>query len=93
MRVIIIFTFLTILLGAVPIAIYSSIGIDTDHFGWGVTLGVFIIVFILYRNRLQFSGWYKGKGREKLPGSVSTRLVITAILLVLSPLILNLALG
>ena len=33
-----------------------------------------VITFVVSRNKLQFSGWYKGKGREKLPKPFSLML-------------------
>ncbi|MFA9558231.1 hypothetical protein ACERII_13060 [Evansella sp. AB-rgal1] len=88
-RIIVIFAFLGTLLGFIPHGIYSTIGIDTDKYGWLYMLGIFIFVFVLYRNKLQFSGWYKGKGREKLPKGLSKTLIITAIVLLISPPILH----
>ncbi|QOY36620.1 hypothetical protein AWH56_002790 [Anaerobacillus isosaccharinicus] len=89
LRIIFIFAILATLLGGIPHAIYSNIGIDTDKYGWTAMLGVFIIIFVLYRNKLQFSGWYTGKGREKLPKTMSKTLVLCAIVLLLSPPILH----
>lgn len=89
LRIIFIFSILATLLGGIPHAVYSNIGIDTDKYGWTAMIGVFILIFVLYRNRLQFSGWYTGKGREKLPSVVSKTLIISAIILLLSPPILH----
>lgn len=85
LRIIFIFAIFATVLGAIPHAIYSTIGIDTDNYGWTAMLGVFILIFVLYRNKLQFSGWYTGKGGEKLPKGVSKLLIISAIVLLLSP--------
>jgi hypothetical protein len=89
LRIIFIFAFLGMLLGVIPHAIYSTIGMDTEKYGWSYMLGVFIVIFVLYRNKLQFSGWYNGKGREKLPKVLSKTLIISAIILLLSPPILH----
>jgi hypothetical protein len=89
LRIIFIFAFLGMILGAIPHAIYSTIGIDTEKYGWSYMLGVFIVIFVLYRNKLQFSGWYNGKGREKLPKGLSKTLIISAIILLLLPTILH----
>ena len=87
-RIICIFALLGMLFGAIPQAIYSTIGIDTEKYGWSSMLGIFILIFVLYRNKLQFSGWYKGKGREKLPKGLSNTLIISAAILLLLPPIL-----
>ncbi|OIJ16840.1 hypothetical protein BKP45_02740 [Anaerobacillus alkalidiazotrophicus] len=89
LRIIFIFAILATLIGGIPHAIYSNIGIHTEKYGWTAMLGVFILIFVLYRNKLQFSGWYEGKGREKLPIAVSKTLIISAIVLLLSPPILH----
>ncbi|MCT2535409.1 hypothetical protein NC661_17990 [Aquibacillus koreensis] len=89
LRIIFIIAILGTVLDGIPHAIYTSIGIDTDKYGWISMFGVFIFIFVLYRNKLQFSGWYTGKGREKLPGVVSKTLLLSAILLLLSPPILH----
>lgn len=88
-RIIFIFAILATVLGGIPHAIYSTIGIDTDKYGWTAMIGVFVLIFVLYRNKFQFSGWYTGKGREKLPNGVSNTLIISAIILLLSPPILH----
>ncbi|OIJ09070.1 hypothetical protein BKP35_17305 [Anaerobacillus arseniciselenatis] len=89
LRIIFIFAILATLLGGIPHAIYSNIGINTDKYGWIAMLGVFLLIFVLYRNKLQFSGWYTGKGREKLPKTLSKTLILSAIVLLLSPPILH----
>ena len=70
--------------------IYLEMGIDTEKFGFIVFTAIFILFFVLYRNKLQFSGWYKGKGKEKLPRIVSQILILSAIVLILIPPVLTL---
>lgn len=36
-------------------------------------------LFVLYRNKLQFSGWYKGKGRERLSKAATIILMCSSI--------------
>jgi len=57
--------------------------------GWMGITGTVIIFFVLYRNKLQFSGWYVGKGREKLPKNISKLLISSSILLLILPLMLS----
>lgn len=58
-------------------------------FTWLGSIALLILIFVLYRNRLQFSGWYRGKGRVKLPKSVAVLLIFVALLLMVSPFILS----
>jgi len=64
-------------------------GIDTEKYGWLVFLAIFLLIFVLYRNKLQFSGWYKGAGRKKLPKTVSQILLFSAVFLLILPAILS----
>ncbi len=52
-------------------------------------LAIFVSLFVLYRNKLQFSGWYRGKGVKKLPKKVSARLIFISIILIIAPFILG----
>ena len=52
-------------------------------------LAILVLLFVLYRNKLQFSGWYKGKGRQKLPRKVSNALIFVSVLLMISPFVLG----
>ena len=62
-RIIAIFILLGGLMGALMKFIYASLGINVDatNGGWIVGLSIFILIFVLYRNRLQFSGFYEGE--------------------------------
>lgn len=82
-RIILLFGFLGRLLGMLFTFVYEFLGINIANKEWLVSLSIFIILFVLYRNRWQFSGWYKGKGREKLPKKVTNVLVSGAILLLI----------
>ncbi|WP_432355579.1 hypothetical protein [Sporosarcina sp. A2] len=65
--------------------IYTSNKVPTDYMWLGL-ISVFLFVFVLYRNKLQFSGWYKGK--ERLPRSVSFILISVSFILFIAPFIL-----
>jgi len=88
-RIIFIFAFVGGLLGYIFEQVYLEIGIDTEKYGWMGFLAIFILIFVLYRNKLQFSGWYKGEGREKLPKIVSRILIFSAITHLLLPPVVN----
>lgn len=76
------------LLGFLFIFIYDFLEMNVRNNEWMVFIALFIILFILYRNKLQFHGWYKGKGREKLPKKITQILITSAtLLLVLAPFV------
>src|SRR5699024_7093537 len=65
----------------------------TKKYSWLAALAILILLFVLYRNKLQFSGWYKGKGRKILPRKVSVVLISLSVILVITPFILSSLLG
>lgn len=69
--------------------IYVATDVDTGKHGWMGYIALLLLFFVLYRNKLQFSGWYKGKGREKLPKLVSQILIFTSISLLVLPPVLS----
>ncbi|MFO1443846.1 hypothetical protein KDN24_11630 [Bacillus sp. Bva_UNVM-123] len=88
-RIIVIFVFFYGILGSLLYNVYSKIGITIEKYGWLGYIAILLLFILLYRNKLQFSGWYTGKGREKLPKKVSIILVSISILLLVLPMILN----
>lgn len=64
-----------------------------ESYSWLGGLAIFVLLFVLYRNKFQFSGWYKGKGRKKLPKYVSVTLIFISIILIISPFIMGTLLG
>jgi hypothetical protein len=59
----------------------------TESYSWLGAIAILILIFVLYRNKLQFSGWYKGEGRVKLSKSVTVTLILSSILLIILPFI------
>lgn len=88
-RIIFLFAIVGAILGNFVQSIYSEFDTDTDRYGWMVFVAIFFLIFVLYRNKLQFSGWYKGKGREKLPKIVTKILIFSSISLLLLPPVLS----
>ncbi|MDV2582781.1 hypothetical protein [Alkalibacillus haloalkaliphilus] len=84
LRLAVIFFFIGGVLSYMFINIYSAVGIESSTL---VGVGVMLVVFVLYRNRLQFSGWYNGKQRKRLSTSTTRWLVAGSIVLILSPVI------
>jgi hypothetical protein len=89
LRIIVIFAFLGSMFAALLEYVYGTFGVNTDRYEWMAFLANIILLFVLYRNKSQFSGWYKGKGKEKLPKRVSNLLITFSILLlILLPLVI-----
>ena len=61
----------------------------TDSYSWLGAIAILLLIFVLYRNKLQFSGWYKGKDVAKLPKSVTVTLIFITILLIILPFLLS----
>ncbi|WP_085994504.1 hypothetical protein [Oceanobacillus senegalensis] len=88
LRIIIIFVLFGCLGWAVIGNIYTISGV-TETYSWLGALAIIVLLFVLYRNKLQFSGWYKGKDRKKLPRNVSITLSSISIILIIAPFILG----
>ncbi|PIC56462.1 hypothetical protein CSV80_14535 [Sporosarcina sp. P12(2017)] len=84
-RIAIILLLIGSLMGGLVKLIYSAFGINVDdtHGAWLVGGSILIILFVLYRNKLQFSGFYKGDGKVKLPKRISTILISSSILMLI----------
>lgn len=76
-------------LGGVVLGNLYTINDHTEQYSWLGVIAILLLVFVLYRNKLQFSGWYKGKGRVRLPRMVSYILVLSAIILIILPFVLG----
>lgn len=66
--------------------VYKSIGVS--RFGWIGALAVLVVLFVIYRNRWQFKGWYKNEEKVML-SQKTTKLLLSfaALLLILPPLL------
>ncbi|MFZ3577482.1 hypothetical protein [Virgibacillus sp. DJP39] len=88
LRIILIFALLGGLLGVCLEYLYGSFGFDAEPYGWTGFITIFLLLFVLYRNKLQFSAWYKGKGKKKLPSKITNTLILFSIfLIVMSPVL------
>ncbi|WP_088041821.1 hypothetical protein [Bacillus sp. EAC] len=87
-RIILIFFFLGSIFGVILSNLYGALNVNTDGYEWMGFTAIFVLLFVLYRNKLQYSGWYAGKGKAKIPKRVSSILVSCSILLlVLLPIV------
>lgn len=89
LRIIFIFIIVGGIFGFVIENVYLEIGTDTEKYGWIGYIAILLLFFVRYRNKLQFNGWYKGEGREKLPKVVSRFLLFISISLLFLPPALN----
>jgi hypothetical protein len=89
LRIVIIFTVLGGLAWEVVQSIYTS-NETTKAYQWLGGVAIYMLLFVLYRNKLQFNGWYIGNGRKKLPSVVTTTLVWSSIILIVSPFVIRL---
>ncbi len=89
-RIILIFGLLGALFSTVVSEIYKELGVNLTHTGWWCYFGILVLLFVMYRNKIQFSGWYNGKGREKLTKIVTNLLISCSIIMILIPGIIEL---
>lgn len=80
-------------LGWIPIAGIYTVDEKIESYSWLGGLAILLLLFILYRNKLQFSGWYKGKDKTKLPKSVTYILTSVSLLLFFLPFLIGLVLS
>ncbi|WP_343837882.1 hypothetical protein [Salinibacillus aidingensis] len=83
-----IFLFFGVAIGGLLKIVYTSMGISLNNTNgsWLAGLAIIILLFVLYRNKLQFSGFYKGKGKAILPKKVGIFLISCSVLMLLWPL-------
>ncbi|PGS50611.1 hypothetical protein [Bacillus sp. AFS041924] len=90
LRIILIVGLLGALFSSILTEVYEEIGVNLNNSGWWSSIGILVLIFVLYRNKIQFSGWYNGKGREKLSKIVTRLLISCSTVLILMPLIIEL---
>ncbi|MGE7602294.1 hypothetical protein ACQKL5_07250 [Peribacillus sp. NPDC097675] len=87
-RILLIFGIAGAFCSSVLANVYQNFGISYNQYGYLGSVAILILLFVLYRNKLQFSGWYKGK-KEKLPKRVTRALFIFSIVLLSLPPLLQ----
>jgi|SRR5690625_2459437 len=90
--------FIFILLGGLGWAIIENAyqtNVANEKYSWLGGIAILLLLFVLYRNKLQFSGWYKGEeeDRVKLPKKVSRTMIACSIVLMIMPFVLGTILG
>lgn len=78
-----------VIIQALLVGIYHLIGLSLHFHGIILSfLGILAIIFVLYRNKWQFHGFYNGKKKERLPQKLSALLIVLGIIfLILAPFI------
>lgn len=65
--------------------------IYTSHFfstlEWLGFIAYFFLFLVLYRNKLQFKGWYESKNNKKLSKTTTISLTAISVLLIVMPII------
>lgn len=64
---------------------YLGIGNGAEKYSWLSVIATFLLIFVMYRNKFQFSGWYEGEGKEKLPKKVTQILISSSVVLIVLP--------
>ncbi|MDM5211125.1 hypothetical protein QUF94_06695 [Peribacillus sp. NJ4] len=88
-RIVTIIFVIGMILGFIINSIYAIFGITVENTtgGWMVGLAIFPLLYVLYKNRLQFSGFYKNGGQVKLSKRTTTILLcISVLMLTVAPL-------
>ncbi|MFD4929508.1 hypothetical protein ACFWMS_11300 [Peribacillus butanolivorans] len=82
-RIITIILVIGMVMGFIINSIYAIFGINVENTtdGWIVAMGIFPLLYVLYKNRLQFSGFYKNGGQVKLSNRATTILLCTSVLM------------
>ncbi len=88
LRVLLIVMAGTPLLIGIETWLYSLAGKNIFDFTWMPATANIIIIFVLYRNVLQFGGWFKSKQNKRLGKIYSRILILVSLVLILIPLAL-----
>ncbi|AMO35117.1 hypothetical protein ABD90_03125 [Lysinibacillus fusiformis] len=89
-RILFIFIVFGFLMWGVVKLIYSTLQTNIDNdIGWFPGIAIYIILFVLYRNKLQFSGFYEGPNQKKLSKKITLTLISCSILLLIVPTIIK----
>ena len=88
LRIIIILIFYGALGWVIIVNTYVQLKVNATY-SWLGAIAILLLLFVLYRNKWQFSGWNKGNDRDKLPKTVSLTLILVSIVLIILPLVLD----
>jgi hypothetical protein len=82
-RIITIIFVIGMIMGLIIHSIYAIFGITVENTtgGWIVGMAIFPLLYVLYKNRLQFSGFYKNGKQVKLSNRTTTILLCFSVLM------------
>ncbi|MDY0406797.1 hypothetical protein P5G51_016800 [Virgibacillus sp. 179-BFC.A HS] len=85
-RIICIFFLGGIILSVIANSLYAAFGviIQNTNRGWLVGISILLLLFVWYRNRLQFTGFYRSKRQVKLPKAATWSIVTSASVLLIA---------
>ncbi|CEG27219.1 hypothetical protein BN1002_02075 [Bacillus sp. B-jedd] len=87
-RIVVLFGIFYMISGKIITYVYQKLDTEISSiYGIMPAISIFILFFVLYRNKLQFSGWYKGK--DKLSNRGTKWLICSAVFLFILPPILH----
>lgn len=87
-RVLILMFFLTAILYFPLRTLYETIGIETENYFYILTFAILLIVYVIYTNKLQFTGFYT-KGAKKMSPKITWSILSISFLLISVPIIIN----
>lgn len=89
LRVLFILVLGTGILLYLEIWLYSFFNVDLlgNSMGWLAAIANWIIVFIVYRNFLQFRGWDKSSNKAKISRPTTIVLIVVSAILFIIPLL------
>jgi len=87
-RIIILFSIIGCVMWGGARLMYTSfdINVDGSYAGWLGGIAIYSLLFVLYRNKLQFSGFYDGRYRQKLSPTTTTIFITISVFLLILPL-------
>ncbi|MDP1393513.1 hypothetical protein ACIQV0_06885 [Lysinibacillus capsici] len=87
-RIIILFSIIGCVMWGGARLIYTSFDINVvgSYAGWLGGIAIYSLLFVLYRNKLQFSGFYNGPYRQKLSPTTTTIFITISVFLLILPL-------
>lgn len=85
---VLILLFLLMIILSYPIRIlYDLIGVGTSNYFFIPEFAIFLLIYVIYSNKLQFTGFYT-KGAKKLSSKVTWSIVSISLLLLSIPIII-----
>ncbi|WP_019413310.1 hypothetical protein [Paenisporosarcina sp. TG20] len=84
-RITAIFMILGGIMGGLAKLIYAILGLNLNNTNgaWLVGISIIVLLFVLYKNKLQFSGFLKEGGQVKLSNTLSVFLISGSVLMLI----------